>query len=277
MRRIQKTAAVIFMLVASVSTFARPVGPANSATSEGTPSGTAASKTTDVANLPADHPQSGLATTAADPGLASRPLVKGDLRTFDISGFRLGMSPVEVQQVAAAGHLMASDGSRMVPFDPDRSGTRAADFKLNVARAVALRLGRPRPNGPTVVSGVLLYGQGGDKYYVDFLPMEAGPQLSSVMLIGSSKGNTPKSFLDAVVAKYGKPPQVQIGNDDMFAKWCSRGFPNCDDGPWFMVKTDDHEEQVKLTGGDRALIDLNHRIDAAGAAAAASAATKPKF
>ncbi len=70
---------------------------------------------------------------------------------------------------------------------------------------------------------------------------------------------------------------THVGNNDLVATWCSRGFATCEDGPWFMVKTDDHEEQVKLTGGDRALIDLNRRIDAAGAAAAASAATKPKF
>lgn len=277
MRRIQKTAAVVFMVAASVSTSARPVGPADSATSEGTPPGAGASKTTDVADLPADHPQSGLATTAADPGLTSRPLVKGDLRTFDVTGFKLGMSPADVQRVAAAAHLLASDGHQRLPFDPERLGTRGADFKLNVARAAAFRLGQPRPSGPTVVTEVLLYGPTGERYEINFLPMESGPQLSTVLLIGSSKGNTPKSFFDAVVAKYGKPPTAELRADRFFASWCSRGFAICDDGPWFMVRTDDHEEQVKLTVGDRARIDLDRRIEAAGAAAAASAATKPKL
>ena len=217
------------------------------------------------------------AVGAAEADPAAKPLIKGDLRTFDVSGFKLGMSPADVQRVASAAHLLASDGHRRLPFDSDRHGTRGADFKLNVARAAALRLGQPRPSGPTVVSEVLLYGPTGEKYYVDFLPMESGPQLSTVLLIASSKGNTPKSFLDAVVAKYGKPPQAQVGVDRFFAKWCSRGFATCDDGPWFMVGADDHEEQVKLTVGDRARIDLDRRVEAAGAAAAASAATKPKL
>ena len=45
----------------------------------------------------------------------------------------------------------------------------------------------------------------------------------------------------------------------------------------FIVSADDHEEQVKLTVGDRARIDLDRRIEAAGAAAASSTAAKPKL
>lgn len=140
-------------------------------------------------------------SAGVDTDLASRPLIKGDLRTFDISGFKLGMSAAEAQRVAAAAHLVTSDGSRRLPFDPELHGTRQTSFKLNVTRAAAVRLNLPRPAGPSVVSEVVLYGAGDDRYHLHFLPMEDGPRLADVMLISSPKGNTPQSYMDAVTAE----------------------------------------------------------------------------
>ena len=99
--------------------------------------------------------------------------------------------------------------------------------------------------------------------------------MSTVLLMASAKGNTPQAILDAVIAKYGKPPTSHVGNNDVFAKWCTRGDAQCSDLPSFTVGAGQTDAQLTLTAGDRQRIMLDRRIEAAGAVAAAALAGKP--
>ena len=187
------------------------------------------------------------------------------------------MSAAEVQRVAYDQHLTTSNGARYVPFDAERDGTRGPSFRSRVARESATRLNRPSPPDERVVYRTYLVGAGGDRYDLAFLPMEDGPRLATVMLFSSPRGLSGRSYLDAVIAKYGMPPRSSADGDTASARWCARDDAGCEEKPAFTARSDGRESILFLSGGYAARIALDKRAEAAAVAAAAPAAGKPSF
>ena len=213
-----------------------------------------------------------------DTDLASRGLVKGDVRTFDVAKFKLGMSAREVARIAAAAGMRTNSGNHgMVPFDPVLHGVQVASYQTRVATAAAARQHRPPPRPAKVVGEVTLAAANGDKAVVHFFTTEDGPRVSAVTFITSFFGATPKGYLEALTAKYGRPKESSISGEFLSARWCAAGDPQCGDRPSLQMVSGRIEVDITLDAGNLALQELERRIETAAASIAAATATKPTF
>ncbi len=216
--------------------------------------------------------------SGVDTELASRGLIKGDIRTFDVAKFKLGMSAREVARIATTVGMRTNSGNHgMVPFDPTQHGIQVASFQTRVAAAAAVRQHRPPPRPVKVVGEVTLIGTNDDRAVVHFFTTEDGPRVSAVTFITSFFGATPKSYLEALTAKYGRPKESSISGELLSASWCAAGDPQCNDRPSLKMNSSQIHVNIMLDAGFLALQDLERRIDAAAAATAAATATKPTF
>ena len=239
--------------------------------------GRAASKPTDPSPGTPAVVEDGLPLQGADTELASRPLVKGDVRTFDVAKFKLGMAAREVARIAAAAGMRTNSGNHgMVPFDPALHGIQVPSFQTRVATAAA-RQHRAPPRPAKVVGEVTLVAANGDKAVVHFFTTEDGPRVSAVTFITSFFGATPKVYLDALTAKYGRPKESSISGELLSARWCAAGDPQCGDRASLKMVSGQTEVDISLDAGFLALQDLERRIETAAASTAAATATKPTF
>ncbi|QXQ06133.1 hypothetical protein KX816_18420 [Sphingosinicellaceae bacterium] len=202
-----------------------------------------------------------------DTTVASKLLVQGDPATFELYGFKLGMSVREADRNARRLHLRFNGGDFTSPSFDGRVAVRAAAL-----------LGRPIPKVPRVLSRTSMADAEGNHYLLEFLPMEAGASVSSITYSGSRQGESPSEFLAALQAKYGKPTSKYAGVDNLEARWCSNGdlVALCDARPALGATGSDRVDIV-LVLGSRASHELDHRVDTKAAEVAGAERRPPAF
>ncbi|QXQ07431.1 hypothetical protein KX816_05235 [Sphingosinicellaceae bacterium] len=202
-----------------------------------------------------------------DTAIAGRPILEGDPATFELFGFKLGMSVREADRNAKRLGLHFNGGNLTNPSFDGRVKMQAASL-----------LGRNAGSVPRVLERTSMTDANGHHYLLQFLPMEAGATLSSITYIGSWDGNSPAQYLAALQAKFGKPTSKYTNTESLDARWCSKGdlLALCDTRPAFgAIGTRD--VNLVLLMGNRARTDLDHRIEVRAASVAATERKAPAF
>lgn len=127
-----------------------------------------------VAGASLDRRPEGVAATpyeleSYETSVGATPLVQGDPATFELYGFKLGMSVREADRNARRLHLRFNGGDFMSPSFDGRAAVRAAGL-----------VGGKIPKVPRVLARTSMADSEGNHYLPEFLPMEAGASLSSV-------------------------------------------------------------------------------------------------
>lgn len=143
-------------------------------------------------------------TRAADRSVAGDPV------TFDLGGFRLGMSEAEVSAVIASRKLT------------NRGVTRYVDFESQVRSLINIRGG---VGGVETRRGVLgeatLQDDAGGRYMLKTLVWPDGVHLSSIVYL-APQGTTAAEWRRMLVEKWGRPREEQTG-DTFTARWGGAG------------------------------------------------------
>ena len=200
--------------------------------------------------------------------VGSTPVVAGDPVTFELFGFKLGMSVREADRNARRRHLRFNGGNGTGPT-----------FEGRVSLAAANLLGRRIPTVPKVLESTSMIDAEGARYVLRFLPMESGATLVSIGYFGSREGNSAAQYLAALEGRFGKPTHRSMGRDDFNVRWCSKGdavLALCDDRPALSVDFGS-DVAIGLILGSRARRDLDRRIEAQAAAVAAAQRKAPSF
>ncbi|MDQ1229687.1 hypothetical protein [Sphingomonas sp. SORGH_AS_0879] len=139
-------------------------------------------------------------TRAADRSVAGDPV------TFDLGGFRLGMSEAEVTAVIASRKLT------------NRGVTRYVDFESQVRSLINIRGG---VGGVETRRGVLgeatLQDDAGGRYMLKTLVWPDGAHLSSIVYL-APQGTAAAEWRRMLVEKWGRPREEQPG-DTFGARW----------------------------------------------------------
>lgn len=142
---------------------------------------------------------------------AAGQTTKGVPATFDLAGFRLGMTEAEAEQVVKARGMTVTRRSRTNTFE-DR-----------VRKLVNLRGGRlPMKGGSVLESADIDDGKGG-KLMIRMFAWPDGARIRSVTYLPPG-GTDPVAWRALLVAKYGNPARDgdDINADELRATWCGR-------------------------------------------------------
>lgn len=200
--------------------------------------------------------------------VGSTAVVRGDPATFELFGFKLGMSVREADRNARQRHLRFNGGDLTAP---------SFDGRVNVA--AARLLGRKIPTVPRTFERTSLADAAGNHYKLIFLPMEAGATLASVAYYGSPEGNTSSEYLAALEKRFGRPTHRSIATSSFAVRWCSKGdqvLALCDELP-ALAATGGGDVALDLLQGNRARRDLDKRIEAKATAVASAQRKAPSF
>ncbi|MES2339710.1 MAG: hypothetical protein V4537_16580 [Pseudomonadota bacterium] len=166
---------------------------------------------------PAAH--SDPATAAADPldamlagepdsALAAMPVRPRDASTFDVAGYKLGMSPREAVRIARARKVRANMTLNAGTWEAQ------ARTKANLSLSDDLKVrGRTLSN----YNGV---APDGSTSQVSFIATPQGTQVSSLYYVTPSQGQTPDAILQAMIARYGPPTRRDPIYNGVVATWC---------------------------------------------------------
>jgi hypothetical protein len=193
---------------------------------------------------------------ASDSALSTSSLRRNDVMSYDLLGFKLGMTPREVGRVGDKKRIRRVMGPS-VTGDFDLEATRIANRSLS--RRVSDRSKRQL---------AIAYGQlpDGGRVQLDFALEQTGPKLSLMTYNTKPQGQSREQIRAALIAKYGQP-DWDMGYQ-MF--WCN-GIPKCSGGydqPRFQVFMDDTQVMFTLNRGSA----YTKRVDAALNARAAEIA-----
>jgi hypothetical protein len=136
---------------------------------------------------------------------------KGVPATFDLAGFRLGMTEAEAEQVLKTRGMTVTRRSRTNTFE-DR-----------VRKLVNLRGGRlPMKGGSVLESADIDDGKGG-KIMIRMFAWPDGARIRSVTYLPLG-GTDPAAWRTLLVDKYGPPARDgdSIDADGLHANWCGR-------------------------------------------------------
>lgn len=158
------------------------------------------------------QPEITLPDTPAIVGL-TRPAertVANDAATYDLGGFRLGMSEAEAEAVASTRHLTT------------RTVTRYVDFETQVRSAINVRGGAAGvPTKRGVLGEATLTDDAGGRYMLKTLVWPDGAHLSSIVYL-APQGTTAADWRRMLVEKWGRPREEQTG-DTFTARWGGAG------------------------------------------------------
>lgn len=189
---------------------------------------------------------------ASDSALAQTPLVARRVATFDVRGFKLGMSPRELGRVADRQHfrrrwndLFLTQGTFEV------EATRLANFQLNrpVNRTDKAQLKSVQGSDPA-----------GAVVTFEFTSEPSGPKLSRMVYVARLDGATRQQTIDALVAKYGTPVKKDLSIDYM--AWSDTSSPLDTSSPTLSAIVDGSRMTLTLTQS------LDHQQAARGRLAA---------
>ncbi|MEH3047191.1 hypothetical protein [Sphingomonas adhaesiva] len=143
-------------------------------------------------------------TKAVDRTVASDPA------TYDLGGFRLGMSEAEAEAIASARHLTTKTVMRYV------------DFETQVRSAINMRGGAAGvPTKRGVLGEATLTDDAGGRYMLKTLVWPDGARISSIVYL-APQGAGAAEWRRMLVEKWGKPREEQAG-DTFAARWGAAG------------------------------------------------------
>jgi len=137
--------------------------------------------------------------------------VPGDPVTFDLGGFRLGMSEAEVSEVAMSRKLITKGATRFVDFEGQ---VRSA---INIAGGAG-----GAPTRRSVLGEATLQDDAGGRYMLRMLVWPDGSHLSGITYI-APQGTAAADWRQMLVTKWGTPHQ-ESGRDTFSARWGKAGL-----------------------------------------------------
>jgi hypothetical protein len=166
-----------------------------------------------VDQLPANQDGADIVSVAelvddpSDSALENAALVRRQVATFDVLGFRLGMTPREFSRVAKKRKIYRAQ-------TPSFSGS----LEVEAARLANEKLNRPVTKR-SKFNLVRAYGVTKDKgqINVDFALEQTGPKLSKLWYSLKTNGQTKAQIEASLIAKYGPFDRAQ--NDALY--WCA--------------------------------------------------------
>lgn len=132
--------------------------------------------------------------------------VTGNVATYDLGGFRLGMSQTNAEAVVSARRLTTKNVLRHVDFE---SQVRSLINIRGVAGGGETRRG--------VLGEATLVDDAGGRYMLKTLVWPDGAHLSSIVYL-APPGTAPAEWRRMLVEKWGKPREEQTG-DTFTARW----------------------------------------------------------
>ena len=176
-------------------------------------------------------------------GVAAPTTVKTDPKTYELAGFRLGMSEDQVQQAIRARSMTVKSKERVVDFETKvRMVLNAQDH------------GAFRETGNGVLGSVTLDDGQGGQVALHLLGWADGAHVSSITYI-APRGTAIATWRDMLVAKYGVPGESSP-NATYQATWCG-GVKDCFD-------TADRFRLVAAVGPDGGTVALTQPESTAG-------------
>ncbi len=136
---------------------------------------------------------------------------KGAPATFDLAGFRLGMTETEAERVLKERGM--SVGRR----------TRGITFEDRVRQAVNLRGGRLPLKGDSVLDNADIDDGKGGKVMIRMFGWPDGARVRSVTYLVPA-GTDPAAWRTLLVSKYGPPSRDSgsIDREGLHARWCGQ-------------------------------------------------------
>ena len=173
----------------------------------------------------------------SDTAIESTPLVARRVASFDIRGFRLGMSPREVGRIGDRQRFRRRWNDLLLT-----SGT----FEVEAARVANFRLNRPVEKTSKVQ---LKASQGidpdGNEVKLEFTLEPTGPKLSRIEYRARLDGTTASQAFDALSRRYG-PPNDR--NDDGIQRsWSNARGPVDNSSPSLVAIVDGGRMALTLT------------------------------
>jgi hypothetical protein len=157
-----------------------------------------------------------LSSNMATPALAAEigvtaaapVLVKGSVATFDIAGFKLGMTEDEVAAVARQHGLVL------------RNKTRLVDFETQVRSAAQLAYGaKYQPEtGKSALGQAIFIAPDGGRYFINLLIWPDGGHVYDVTYTSPAR-MSPTAWRDMLTAKYG-PASEASAIKNLSLNWC---------------------------------------------------------
>ncbi len=191
----------------SINQLSRPAKPAGAATdTAASPAPTTESATADEAAM---VPAIALTEDSSDSRLEATGLTNGRVRSFDVLGFKLGMSPREVSRIASRRGIHRGAAAAQLSGSFDLEATSLANVQLNKA---VIR------HSPTYLATAFGTSNRGESFIFSFTLEPTGPKLSRLVMEAKLNGQTPEQVRSALFAKYGKP-----GED---WRWCDGSCSN---------------------------------------------------
>lgn len=142
-------------------------------------------------------PATALADDPSDTALERVATVPRRVATFDVRGFRLGMSPREVGRIGDRERFRRRWNSVFLTSgDFEVEATRIADYQLN----------RPaRASSKAQLKAVQAFDPAGAELKLEFTLEPGGPRLSDLTYTARLDGSTRDQAIAALVARYGPP------------------------------------------------------------------------
>lgn len=143
--------------------------------------------------------------------LAAPVTTKGQPATFDLAGFRLGMSEAEVEQVLQTRGMTV------------RRRARGTTFEDNVRGLVNVRGGRLPLKGEKVLESAEFDDGKGGKVMLRMLPWPDGARVRSVAYLPPA-GTDPAAWRTLLVERFGVPARDsdRINGEGLRAAWCGQ-------------------------------------------------------
>jgi hypothetical protein len=140
-------------------------------------------------------PASALADDPSDSAIEQTPLMPRRVETFDVLGYKLGMSPREALRIS---------GKKGVYRKWNSTFLTSGSFEVEAARIANYQLNRPveasSKSQVKVASGVTMDGS---SIYLTFTLEPTGPKLSNIEYTAKRNGSTEEKIVADLVRKYG--------------------------------------------------------------------------
>lgn len=186
----------------------RQLGGAKQPKSDGTATPTTGTATTEATGDDMSMvPASVLVDDQSDTRLEGAPVAARRVETFDVRGFRLGMSPREAGRVAQRERFRRRWNSVF---------QTTGSFELEATRLANQKLNRPIERSSKVqLSKVQAFDAAGNEINLEFTLEPVGPRLSRLTYNAKLNGTTPAQAGAALVGRYGRPIEGQPGTGHM--------------------------------------------------------------
>jgi hypothetical protein len=141
---------------------------------------------------------------------AAAATARGDLLTYDIGGFRLGMSEREIEATAGSRRLRTTRVMRVVSFE------------TQVRSIINMRGGSAgRAEGSGVLGEATLKDDAGGTYQLRTLVWPDGAHLMSIAY-SAAPGTSAQQWRQMMIEKWG-PPTSLSGGEEFSARWANGG------------------------------------------------------